>query len=165
MNDERASQENPPGQDPNTHTIDPDSDKGSSSDSESLEELIETVDRQDLRRRQRSRSTTDTRRMKRCPECGSVKVKRKLDKTIAQGKQRSGDYRCDGCHHHFNHPDTPKNPPGDEQERDRRVQLRRDSIKAVRGDAGVGDQREAASDGGCRHSEDALPCWDCLGDS
>jgi hypothetical protein len=41
------------------------------------------------------------------------------------------------------------------------VQLRRDSIKAVRGDAGVGDQRERPS-GGCRHSDDALPCWDCL---
>jgi len=160
MDNERASQEKPPGQDPNTTTDAPEPDKGSTSqNAQSLEELLEEVDRAELRSRQRSRSTTDTRRMKRCPSCGSVKVKRKLDKSLAQGKQRPEEYRCDGCHHHFNQPD---NPPDD---RDRRVELRRDSIDAVRGDAGVGDQREAASDGGCRHSDDALPCWDCITDN
>jgi hypothetical protein len=38
---------------------------------------------------------------------------------------------------------------------------RRDLVDAVQADAGVGDQGPG---GGCPHSDDELPCWDCLTD-
>jgi len=67
-----------------------------------LEELVDELDAETLEQRRHARSTTDAREMKRCPACGSVKLHRKTGGP--SGTRKPGDYRCDGCQHHFDEP-------------------------------------------------------------
>jgi hypothetical protein len=68
----------------------------------SLEELVDQVDAETLDQRRHERSTSDPRDMKRCPACGSVKLHQKTGGPC--GTRKPGDYRCDGCNHHFDEP-------------------------------------------------------------
>ena len=68
----------------------------------SLEELLNEVDAETLDQRRHARSTSDPRDMKRCPACGSVKLHQKTGGPC--GTRKPGDYRCDGCNHHFDEP-------------------------------------------------------------
>jgi integrase/ribosomal protein L32 len=68
----------------------------------SLEELLDEVDAETLDQRRHDRSTSDPSDMKRCPGCGSVKLHRKTGGPC--GTRKPGDYRCDGCNHHFDEP-------------------------------------------------------------
>jgi transposase-like protein len=68
----------------------------------SLEELVDEVDAETLEQRRHAHSTTDPSEMKRCPACGSVKIRPKTGGP--SGARKPGDYRCDGCGDHFDEP-------------------------------------------------------------
>jgi transposase-like protein len=68
----------------------------------SLEALLDEVDAETLDQRRHAHSTSDPRERERCPACGSVKLHRKTGGPC--GTRKPGDYRCDGCNHHFDEP-------------------------------------------------------------
>jgi hypothetical protein len=159
METSETSRDNRPGHDEGTDTNDHQRGKRYASDDVSLQELADELDQKELRRRRHYRSTTDRGSMQRCPECGSVQLRHKTGG--ARQPQTRGEYYCCGCYAHF---DEPADADVDDQEpvTDGGARWpRRAIVDAVRGDAGVGDQ---APGGGCRHSDDDLPCWDCLTD-
>jgi rubredoxin len=107
MDPSETSRETTPGRGNSTDAHTARADNGyASTDTPSLEELVDDISREELRRRQHTASSTERGAMNRCPECDSVKIRQKLDKPVAQATQKPGDYRCDVCNHHFDEPDT-----------------------------------------------------------
>lgn len=109
------------------------------------------VDLDDLRRQP---STTPRDEQERCPKCGSVKVKKKVD-DYRGTRQNDADYLCDNCYHHF---DDPVDPPrivtdgGSVQDEDGAAQSVDDTYrKCVRCGTPTTSRKYAE-----------LPvCWDC----